>query len=486
MRRSFLIPLLASSGLALAASPACGSASSTFDRSADDGGGEGGGALEHAFDDASTRPPCTGLACQVEDCAGSPPTTISGTVFAPNGTLPLYNAVVYVPNAPLDPIPEGPSCDHCGNVSGEPIAATLTDTQGKFVLSDVPSGSDIPLVIQIGKWRREIKLPSVPKCTETRADKTLTRLPKNQSEGHIPRIAVTTGLCDHLACLLPKLGLDASEYTASTGSGRLNLYRGATDTEVNKSAPAPAGTPSATELWKDTASLGKYDMVVLSCECNEHDETKPDSAKNALYEYAKAGGRVFASHYHYTWFQKSPHPEVRSLAEWSVGYPDAGAPFGTAPGGLDEPFLVDQSFPKGQALAEWLVNVAATTKKGEIPINQPKQDVVGVDKTRATRWIYNSPGGGGLPDTTKYLSFNAPVDVPADNQCGKVVFGDLHITRPDINPGGGVITTLPDDGFPASCPQELTPEEKALIFLFFDLSSCVQKEEDKPRPPILK
>jgi hypothetical protein len=456
-----LLTLLAAGALGLALAPGCGS----------EGGGSGGdgsrgdGGVGDLFDrEGGPGGPCEGLECLVVDCAGSP-TTVSGTVFAPNGTLPLYNAVVFVPNAPLDPIAEGASCDRCGDVSGSPVTSTLTDTRGKFVLKNVPVGDDIPLVIQIGKWRREIKLPPIVKCTDNPIDKALTHLPKNQSEGHIPKIAITTGRCDHLACLLPKLGLDASEYTAKGGSGRLNLYRGAEDT--SQVAPAPAGTPDATTLWGDVDTLKAYDMVMLSCECDEHNETKPDSAKRALYEYAKLGGRVFASHYHYTWFQNSPIPELRNLAEWAG---DNGAK-----SGLDEPFLVDESFPKGQALAEWLVNVAASTKKGEIPINQARADVVGVSKPGTTRWVYNKPFGD--PETTKYLSFNTPVGEPVENQCGKVVFGDMHITGADT-------TTLPDDAFPASCPKELTPAEKALIFLFFDLASCVQKDDDAPVPPV--
>src|SRR6476659_6194746 len=41
---------------------------------------------------------CGGLQCQQMDCGAQPPTTLTGKVCAPNGTLPLYNAIVYVPN----------------------------------------------------------------------------------------------------------------------------------------------------------------------------------------------------------------------------------------------------------------------------------------------------------------------------------------------------------------------------------------------------
>src|SRR5688572_10675854 len=60
-------------------------------------------------------PQCQGLECQQVTCDGAVTTTVTGVVYEPAGKIPLYNVVVYVPNAPLDPIPEGASCDKCGS-----------------------------------------------------------------------------------------------------------------------------------------------------------------------------------------------------------------------------------------------------------------------------------------------------------------------------------------------------------------------------------
>src|SRR5580658_8191060 len=143
----------------------------------DSGGGDGSGADS-----------CTGLACQVQNCAsgGTAATTVSGTVYAPNGTLPLYDVQVFIPNAALAPFPKGVQCDQCGApVSGSPITTGLSDPTGHFTLTGVPSGTNIPIVVQLGKWRRQTTIPTVNSCVEnTLTDPNLTRLPRTQSEGN--------------------------------------------------------------------------------------------------------------------------------------------------------------------------------------------------------------------------------------------------------------------------------------------------------------
>jgi hypothetical protein len=409
---------------------------------------------------------CDGLECQQVSCQGGATTTITGTVMAPNGTLPLYNVIVYVPNAPLEPIASGASCDRCGHVSGKPLVSAVTGVDGKFELKNVPAGADIPLVMQVGKWRRVVTLPKVEQCTNNAiTDVNLTRLPKNRTEGDIPQIAVTTGRCDQLACLLPKLGLDASEFTTDSGPGALHLYRGASHPTSNPvAAPAPTGSRDADSLTADVASLKKYDIVMLSCECGEHNETKPAEAKKALYDFMSQGGRVFASHFQYTWADEGP---LASTAEW-VGS-------SSNPENKPGPYLVDQTFPKGAAFAEWLVNVQASKTLGEVPISQPRHNVEQVMPT-GQRWVYRQDDA-----MTNYLTVNTPVGVEADKQCGKFVFGDMHLYGGDVQPAA---TALPDDGFPGSCSKELTPEEKALVFLFFDLASCIQDDKLDPLAPI--
>jgi hypothetical protein len=464
--------IFAASTALLVAAVACGSSGngSLFPDQSQNGSNGGGGGPSGSFDPSA--PPCEGLACRQVACGGGVTTTVTGMVTAPNGTLPLYNAIVYVPNAPLEPLADGASCDRCGSVSGKPLVSALTGVDGRFVLENVPVGADIPLVVQIGKWRRKVTLPWVEKCVANPlADTSLTRLPRSQKEGDIPRIAVTTGRCDQLACLLPKLGLDPSEFTPNTGAGRLHLYRGAAHPTSNPIlAPAPLGTPDATTLFSGgVAALRKYDMLMLSCECGEHDETKPPAAKQALYDFASSGGRVFASHFHYTWADEGP---LASSAQWMGSASNPENPPG--------PYLVDVSFPKGEALARWLVGVGASPVLGQIPISQPRENVGGV-VAPTQRWVYRKRPDTQIPESTKYLSVNTPVSKPVDEQCGKFVFADMHLYGGDVQ---SPTTALPDENFPASCGTELTPEETALAFLFFDLSSCVQDDSKAPVPPI--
>ncbi len=400
-------------------------------------------------------PPCTGLKCQQVKCTGADTTSVSGTIYDPAGRVPLYNIIVYVPNAPLDPIPKPLTCDKCGAVaSGSPIVTALSDSKGKFVLKDVPVGKDIPLVMQVGKWRRQITIPEVKACVDNPiSDKNQTRLPKNRKEGNIPQIAVTTGNADELECFLREIGIDDSEFVPGGGSGAVHMFQGWGGSVHG------AGLPQAQVFWSKFDNLRYYDIVILSCEGAEHAEEKPSTALSALEEYLNKGGRVFASHYHYYWFKYGP-TSLQSTATWTGG--------GTA-----TPYLIDTTFPKGKAFGEWLVNVGASTVLGQINLDAVKNDVGTVTKGISQRWVYKDG-----PESVKYLSFATPVGKPIEAQCGRAVFSDIHISNAN---GGG--------SFPSMCSSSgstFSPQEKALEFLFFDLSSCLQPDGEMPKPPPVK
>src|SRR5262245_12668930 len=79
-----------------------------------------------AFNGSDGGLPCVNLECQQAKCDGHAKTTLVGTVSDPAGKNPIYNAIVYVPNAPLAPLKSGATCDRCGSVlSGSPITTAL-------------------------------------------------------------------------------------------------------------------------------------------------------------------------------------------------------------------------------------------------------------------------------------------------------------------------------------------------------------------------
>lgn len=468
MRRHLISPAVSSLVIGAALAGACGGGGGTQSTNGGEtgagagasttSGGTGAGGDDILFDGGM---PCTGLQCQQASCSGGAKTTVSGTVYTPKGDLPLYNVVVYVPNTPLDTIPTGSSCDMCGAMlSGSPITSTITDTHGHFVLENVPAGADIPLVLQVGKWRRQITLPSVEKCADNPYDDpSLLRLPRNQAEGDLPRIALSTGGADPLECLLRKIGIDDAEFTPEAQSGKVNLFHGPGGSSKYASGlNGGASFTDAEDFWATTAGLSPYDIVLLACEGGQNTSQKPASSRQAMFDYTAAGGRVFASHWHNYWLEKGPDPFPQT-ATWNHD-DDLADPF-TA--------LVDTSFPKGQALAEWLVNVGGATTLGEIVIHAGQHTVDAVNPTYSRQWIYSKN-----PQSVQYFTFNTPATAPPDMQCGRVVFSDIHVSSGDSV----------GSNFPSGCTTtDLTPQEKALIFMLFDLSACVMDDDDPPTPP---
>ncbi len=440
------------------------------------------------------------LQCDVS-CSGGGTTTISGKVYDPAGHDPLYNIVVYVPAKPLVALPKGvpTGADACSCTalykSGE-VAITTTGVDGSFKLTNAPVGSSVPLVLQVGKWRRLVHI-NVKACQDNpQPDKSLTlpgSVPAGDINDNMPEIAVSTGSADTLECLMSRIGLPSSEYVAGAGTtGHVHVFSGGqsggggffsgTGSAEN---PGLSGAPaSPTSLWANQSQLMPYDIVLLSCEGGETYNANPP----ALEEYLNVGGRVFASHFHYAWFSgpigskqsySAPADWGNNLATWSANGIGGGSGNGPLAGTIVTTLNSGSgTFAKGQALSQWLANVGALGQNGvpagQLSIYQPRYDAqVGPANKPSQPWITSSPW-------TMYFSFDTPINPPTGkdgtpNYCGRAVFSDLHV--------GGDPTTKDTMSPPGGCTVgNLSPQEKALEFMLFDLSACVIS--DTVPPPV--
>src|SRR3569832_1053869 len=447
----------------------------------------------------ATGPACTtGLCNNQMNCGMMPKTSISGTITAPGhddtatwGTPdPIYGARVYVPNGAAGPptygvLPSaaGVSCDSCSSlVTVNPLVSVTTGVDGKFKIDNAPCGTNIPLVIQLGRWRRQITIPTVAYSMDNPLTNAQTHLPRDHVgiagdvRSDIPLMAFSTGDVDTLHCVLRKIGIADTEFSNPSGTGRVRFYK-------DNGAIINGSTPAAATLYSTAAELDKYDMTMFECVGSQVAKTAAEQQN--LIDYANAGGRVFATHYGYVWLTNStgtagsntaPKPWFQT-ADWLVGQ-SVGAD--SATGYIDQTLQGDAGTQARRiAFATWLKNLGASTTLGQIPVKDVRQDFNSVSSLPATmsgtpalQWVYasGSPWTGPL-----HYTFDTPIAYAPDpaptKQCGRVQFSDFLVSNA-ANTNGKT--------FPTECSNgKMNAQEKTLEFMLFDLASCVG-----PPPPV--
>ncbi len=413
--------------------------------------------------DGGVVPGCTDPLCsQIEVCVTGE-TTITGTVRAPNGIEPLYNANVYIPKGTVSPFGATISCDRCDTPKPALVSA-ITGPDGKFTLKGaIPSGASIPLVIELGRWRRYTTI-NVTKCVTNTLTTAQTRLPRRQAEGNaldnIPRMALVTGNVDALECVLSKMGIEDVAFgnpTTANAAKRIQFYR-------DNGAYYNTSTPSYTDLVDNATTLRRFDAVLYACRGT--DWTPTDARMQRLREYANEGGRLFATHWSFRLLRNDS--EWNAAADWG---PSGAATSGDLVALRSD---VHTGFTKGAAFASWLgiVNALAVTSPPKVDILYSRASVNDV-KAPTTEWI-SSPASAGTA-TTQHMTFNTPFTAanPA-NYCGRVIFSDFHVAN------GSTSTST----FPSHCAGGgLTDQEKILEFMLFDLASCVNGDNLPPPTP---
>ena len=465
---------------------------------------------------------CTASLCGLAGGSGGSAcvTSITGKVMDPGGNVGLPNVEVYVPTGTVltfaDP-PQGigtaetPYCDTCAGLSSPGYTSgTLTGIDGSFTLQYTGTAmSNVPIIAQLGRWRRQAVLSTVTQCSTTANAITAGSLDMpncrtgssncgatTKKYGDIPRMALVMGDREALECWLLKIGIDSSEITPWTGAAnptRVHLYR--TSGENGSSTPL-----SGAALWDNvppaatTGTLLNYSSVMLPCDSG--DVTPTTAEQNALVSYANGGGRVFMDHRTGDEWLGAGNGTIwdsnTNISQWQGNTSVSGTPaYGK----------IQNTTPFQQNFYSWLTTTAngynslvnSANGIGYLKSLSPYADAngsipLGLDIMELIRGESgNNWSGDPNGDYALSFLFNTPLSAgSAGAACGRVIYNGMHVSQTRAS---GTYPFTTSNTFPTQCDQTtiLSPEELALEYEFFQLNACdLQSTQTAslPSPPV--
>ncbi len=445
-----------------------------------------------------------GSGCQNCQC-NSGTAELTGKILDPAKLRPVYGVAVYVPSTPVGAL-AGPNvqCDTCQNIySGLPaLASTTTDVDGTFRLQGIPAGVAFPLVIQLGRFRREVMVPAIAACGTAQLGAAQAHLPATKTKvgdtaadaitPTLPLIAMVTGAGDATECLLARMGIATSEFTAPGAGGSIEMYtyqkaNGLTGGAGSLGAGATiAGIGAADALLGNAATLNKYNALIMPCGNNATGLSPTAAMQTNLENWLDAGGRMFASHITVADFVELPagNPNA-AAATWSTAIPwgnnnpdqNDRAPTYT----LND--TINQTFPKGVGLAQWMQIAwpapggpgGAAPPFGTLPLPNYRNNVKSVGPG-SVNWFSGTSNysGAGAGAQVNMMAFDTPRANPPANQCGRSVLPFMHVS------------STSSGTFPSECgtvPSALTGQELSFEYMMWEAMTCLAPSTVPPVAP---
>ena len=377
----------------------------------------------------------------------TPPGHLRGKVVAPEGTIPISGALVYLTTTTPADIPEGVYCDKCVHLpDGTPHTTTRTD--GSFDL-DAPAGS-YKLVVQKGAFRRVRALQVASGDQQIAAPlTTLPAITDKAAGDDIPKIAVVLGAWDPIEVVLAKMGLKA---TISKSAGKAQV--------LVKDAPAfaiygqhypfePTPYPGPNVLLTDPKEIGKYHIVFLPCSGSPQTGEPTGGpvcsgvynydarVKTTLADFVQRGGRIYASDWLYEY--------VRQVFPGYIAWAGQGTAIGSAcqSGGGAQPVTKADT-----GLTDWLNAQSQSLPSVKDAWTQISSVMDGMGPDADGKIVKITP--------RVWVQANgAPVSTSLQHGCGRVFYTTYH-TQPT-----------------AQVNDPLEAQALALLYLILEVGVCI-------------